>query len=164
MSDRPPSSGDAAPAFQLPAADRGPLFDLHAQLRNGPVVLAFFPFAFTSTCTAELCTFSARMDEFRSAGAYVVGISCDSVYALAEYAKQNAIRTRLLSDLNKKVAEAYGVLYDDYKGLGAAAKRSVFVVDRDGRIAWSWIEDDADIEPPYDDVHAAVVALATSSK
>jgi glutaredoxin-dependent peroxiredoxin len=156
---RPLGVGDRAPDFDLPRAGGG-RFHLADAHRVGPVVVAFFPFAFTSTCTSEFCTFSADQPSWARAGAQIVGISCDSHYTLAAWARQEGISTPLASDFNKTVAQAYGVLYADYKGYGRAPKRSVFVIDGSGIIRYAWVSEDADIEPDYAAIKSALDKLS----
>ncbi|WP_255568089.1 redoxin domain-containing protein [Ruficoccus sp. ZRK36] len=119
-------------------------------------VLLFFPFAFTSVCQNEMCSISSGMDDYEKLEADVYGISVDSPFAQEGWAKANKITVTLLSDFNKEVASGYDVLYADLLGLKGVAKRSAFVVDKDGTIAYSWSSEDPHDLPPFDEVKAAL--------
>mgnify|MGYP005849859221 FL=1 len=131
-------------------------FTLSDAIEDGPVVLAFFPGAFTSVCTGEMTTFRDRLDGLVDAGASLYGVSIDSPFSLGEFADRNELNFPLVSDTNKEVIDAYDVVMD-FADLGVfgVAKRSVFVVDTDGRITYAWVSDDPGVEPEYDDVEAA---------
>ena len=123
--------GTAAPDFTLPNQDRESV-TLSQQVAKGPVVLAFFPAAFSSVCTTELCTFRDGMAAFGRVGATVLGISVDTFFTLKAYADAQKLPFPLLSDFNKTVIREYGVYNEDMIGLKGIAKRAVFVVDRAG--------------------------------
>ena len=113
-------------------------------LREGhPVVLAFFPAAFSGVCTKELCTFRDSMAKLNSANAQVYGISVDTTFVLAEFKKQQNLNFPLLSDFNKEVIQAYAAFNPDMIGLKGIAKRSTFVIDKDGVIRYAEVLDDA---------------------
>ena len=151
--------GDAAPDFTAPM--RSPTgeiteFTLSDELGDGPVVLAFFPGAFTSVCTGEMTTFRDRLDGLADAGASLYGVSIDSPFSLGEFAEQNELNFPLIGDTNKEVIEAYDVVMDFADlGISGVAKRSVFVIDDDGEITYAWISDDPGVEPDYDEVESA---------
>ncbi|SEV97009.1 redoxin domain-containing protein [Natrinema salifodinae] len=157
------ATGDAAPDFTAPLAN-GDIeeFTLSERLDDeAPVVLAFFPGAFTSVCTEEMCTFQDRLAAFDDLDATVYGVSRDSPFTLNEFRAQNDLEFGLISDLNKELIEDYDIEMDfDDLGVYGVAKRSVFVVDGDGEIAYSWVSDDPGVEPEYDEVEAAVEELA----
>jgi peroxiredoxin len=155
-----PEVGDPAPEFTAPLADGGvSSFTLSDRLEEAPLVLAFFPAAFTGTCTSEMRAFQDRLDAFDRAGASVYGVSVDSPFALGEFRAENDLAFGLISDFEKTVIDDYGVC-DDFADLGVygLAKRAVFVVDGDGVVAYRWVADDPSLEPDYDDVRAAVAA------
>ena len=128
--------GQQAPDFTLPSAD-GSKFTLTEQCINGPVVLVFFPFAFTGVCRSELAVLSSMTQEFADLNAQVVAISCDSAYSLQAFAETDAITIPLLSDFwpHGEVARKYDVFLDD-KGF---ATRGTYVIDRQGIVRWSVI-------------------------
>jgi peroxiredoxin len=153
------SEGDTAPDFTAPMrTPDGDIteFTLSSALEDGPVVLAFFPGAFTSVCTGEMRTFRDRIDAIADAGASLYGVSIDSPFSLGEFAEQNDLTFSLIGDTNKEVIDAYDVVMDfDDLGISGVAKRSVFVVDEDGTITYAWVSDDPGVEPDYDEVEAA---------
>ena len=153
--------GDAAPEFTVPlAAEEFESFTLSEHL-GGPLVLAFFPAAFSGTCSVEMDAFEDRLDRFADAGATVYGVSTDQPFALAEFREARGLSFGLLADHGRDVVEAYDVRTDfERMGVQNLARRAVVVVDGDGQVAYRWDTDDASREPDYDDVLAAVEALA----
>ena len=149
--------GQKAPEFKL-MNDKREEVTLSSQ-KGHPVVLAFFPAAFTGVCTKELCTFRDSMAKLNSANAQVYGISVDTSFSLAEFKKQQNLNFPLLSDFNKEVIQAYGVFNPDMIGLKGIAKRSTFVIDKDGVVRYAEILEDARNEPNYDKVFDALSKL-----
>jgi peroxiredoxin len=143
-----------APDFTLVNQDRQPV-TLSAS-RGRPVVLAFFPGAFSSTCTAELCTFNNRMSRLNAANAQVYGISVDTFFALKAFRDSQHLTFPLLSDFNKEVIRLYDVFFEDMIGLKGLAKRAVFVIDKDGIIRHRQVVEDARNEPDYEPVFKAL--------
>ena len=154
-----PRDGDTAPDFTAPMrTPDGNIaeFTLSEALEDGPVVLAFFPGAFTSVCTGEMVTFRDRLDGLVDAGASLYGVSIDSPFSLGEFAEQNELNFPLVSDTNKEIIDAYDVVMDFADlGISGVAKRSVLVIDDDGTITYAWVSDDPGVEPDYDEVEAA---------
>ncbi|MBC2594568.1 redoxin domain-containing protein [Ruficoccus amylovorans] len=152
------AKGSKAPDFTLntKTADGLKEVTLSDNFGKKKTVLLFFPFAFTSVCQNEMCSISAGMDEYEKLDAAVYGISVDSPFAQEGWAKANKISVTLLSDFNKEVATAYDVLYSDLLGLKGVAKRSAFVVDKDGTVTFSWSSEDPHDLPPFDEVKAAL--------
>ncbi|CAB4617927.1 unannotated protein [freshwater metagenome] len=128
--------GQIAPDFTLAAAD-GSKFTLSERCTNGPVVLVFFPFAFTGVCRSELAVLSAMTQEFTDLNAQVVAISCDSAYSLQAFAEKDSLTIPLLSDFwpHGHVATQYDVFLDD-KGF---ATRGTYVIDQNRVVRWSVI-------------------------
>jgi len=153
--------GQKAPEFSLPDSDKRAR-TLSEFTRQGTVILAFFPFAFSGVCDKEMCTFRDGFGELQQANAQLVGISVDSAYSLKAFAQTYNLQFPLLSDFNKKVTRLYGVLQDPWGGLGykGVAKRATFVVDRRGVLRHRWVTDVPSEEPPYPDVVKAVQKLA----
>jgi peroxiredoxin len=151
-------NGAKAPDFTLMNQDRQPV-TLSTALQTGPVVLAFFPAAFSSTCQAEMCTFRDSIATLGAAKAQVFGISTDTFFALKAWGDQQHFGFPLLSDYNKDVIRAYGVVNPDMIGLKDIAKRAVFVVDRQGTVRHREVLEDARNEPDYQKVSAALAAL-----
>ena len=153
-------TGDAAPDFTLYDSDTQP-FTLSKALNDGPVVLLFFPGAFTSVCTNELSTVGNDLDSYN--GAQVVGVSTDSPFALAEFRKVHSLPMQLLSDHDGGVSAAFGSKYDhDFTPmkLDRISKRSAFVIGRDGRIRYAEVLDNAGEMPDLDAVQSAISSLS----
>jgi peroxiredoxin len=138
--------------------DRQPV-TLSAALKNGPVVLAFVPAAFSSVCQAELCTFRDSIATLNAAEGQVFAVSTDTFFALKAWGDQQRFGFPLLSDYNKDVIRSYGVVNPDMIGLKDIARRAVFVIDRDGVVRHREVLEDARNEPDYDKVRAALSAL-----
>lgn len=132
---RAPATGDRAPDFTLQST-AGTNVKLSELRGKSPVLLAFFPLAFTSTCTAELCEFSENFDQFTGKGVVVLPISVDSVPTLKEFKAKYAMKTDLLSDFKREASRAFGVLREDT----FFSERAYFLIDRDGIVRWSHIE------------------------
>ncbi len=150
--------GTKAPDFTLPNQDREPV-SLADQLKKGPVVLAFFPAAFSGTCQAEMCTFRDSMAELNKSSASVLGISTDTFFAQKAWADQQKLNFPLLSDFNKDVIRQYGVVNPDMIGLKDISKRAVFVIDKDGVVRHREVLEDARNEPNYTKVTQALAGL-----
>jgi peroxiredoxin len=150
--------GSKAPDFTLMNQDRQPV-TLSGALANGPVVLAFFPAAFSSVCQQELCTFRDSIGELSAAKAQVMGISTDTFFALKAWADQQRFGFPLLSDYNKEVIRQYGVVNPDMIGLRDIAKRAVFVIDPSGIVRHKEVLDDARNEPDYGKVRETLASL-----
>lgn len=131
--------GTKAPDFTLKTKTAVGLADLKLSDNFGKksTVLLFFPAAFTSVCTEEMCGISSGLSAYASVNADVIGISVDSPFAQEAWAKQEGIAFRLASDLNKQVTKAYDVFLEDLAGIGSAAKRAAFVIDKEGVIQYS---------------------------
>src|SRR6266566_4119611 len=127
--------GAPAPDFTLPSTS-GKDVRLSSFRGRQNVLLAFFPLAFTSTCTAELCAFSDDFDRFATAGTAVLPISVDSVPTLKEFKAKHDMSVDLLSDFKRTVARAYGVLIEEK----FFTERAYFLIDRAGQIRWQHTE------------------------
>jgi peroxiredoxin len=130
-----------------------------SQQRGKPVVLAFFPAAFSSVCQKELCTFRDSMARLNDAKAQVYGISIDTFFTLKAFHDAQNLTFPLLSDFNKEVIREYGVFNPDMIGLKGIAKRAVFVLDRDGVVRHKEVLEDARNEPNYEAVFAALTKM-----
>lgn len=156
------TTGDTAPDFTAPLAD-GDIepFTLSEHLGEGPVVLAFFPGAFTGTCTEEMATFRDEMAAFDEVGATVYGVSVDTPFSLAEFRDAHDLQFGLISDHEKEIIEAYDVSMDIADiGYYGVAERSVFVIDDEGVITYAWVANEAGVEPDYEEVTAAAAEAA----
>ena len=154
--------GQKVPEFSIPDAEKK-LRSLSEFTKQGTVILAFFPFAFSGTCDKEMCTFRDGFGNLRDAGAQLLGISVDSSFSLKAFAQTYNLEFPLLSDFNKKVTKLYGVLQDPWVGFGykGVAKRAVMVVDRRGMLRYKWVTDVPSDEPPYAEVVKAAQRLAS---
>lgn len=151
--------GSQAPDFTLPDQDRQPV-TLRGETARGNVVLAFFPAAFSSVCTKELCTFRDQLGPLNHlAKARVLGISVDTPFALKAFANAERLQFPLLSDFNKDVIRAYDVVNPDMIGLKGIAKRAVFVIDRQGTVRYREVLEDARNEPSYEKLNGALASL-----
>jgi glutaredoxin-dependent peroxiredoxin len=149
--------GSKAPDFTLTNEERKPV--TLSQQRGKPVVLAFFPAAFSSVCQKELCTFRDSMARLNDAKAQVYGISIDTFFTLKAFHDAQNLTFPLLSDFNKEVIREYGVFNPDMIGLKGIAKRAVFVLDRDGVVRHKEVLEDARNEPNYEAVFAALTTM-----
>jgi peroxiredoxin len=135
----PIAVGAKAPDFTLKSKTADGLKDV--KLSDGfgkkQTVLLFFPLAFTGVCTQEMCDITSGLAQYAGLGAEVIGISVDSPFAQEAWAKQNKIGITLVSDLNKEVTKAYGVLFPMLAGVGDTSARAAFVVGTDGVIKYA---------------------------
>jgi len=131
-----PAVATEAPDFTL-ASTSGSDVTLSSFRGRHAVLLAFFPLAFTSTCTTELCAFRDDYDEFEKHGVVVLPISVDSVPTLKEFKAKHQMRTDLLSDFKREIGTRYGVMWKD----AFFTNRAYFLIDRDGVIRWEHVEE-----------------------
>jgi len=151
--------GSKAPDFSLKSKTASGLVDvkLSDNLGKTNTVLLFFPLAFTSVCTAELCDVSNGLSAF--AGASVIAISVDSPFAQEAWAKTNNIQATLASDLNKTVIKAYDVVFPMLAGVGDTAARAAFVIDKAGIVQYSEQTPTPKDLPNFNAVKAALAKL-----
>lgn len=155
QSNTVPSVGHQAPDFTLKSTS-GDKITLSA-LRGKPVLLAFFPLAFTSTCTAELCEMRDDHDQFAQRGVTVLPISVDSVDSLKEYKAKYGMHTDLLSDFKREVSRLYGVLNEER----FYANRAYFLIDRDGVVRWAHVEEHPGLRRPDSELFAQIDHLSS---
>lgn len=131
--------GSKAPDFCLKSKTATGLADVKLSNNFGKknTVVLFFPLAFTSVCTQEMCDIGAGLNDYSELNTDVIAISVDSPFSQEAWAQKEKITITLASDLNKKTAEAYGTLLPDLMGLGAVSARAAFVVDKHGVIQYS---------------------------
>ena len=158
--------GDSAPDFTLvtKGADGPELVTLSEQLANGPVVLVFFPMAFTSVCTDQFCALTEDAGAYAELNATVLGISGDNPFAQEQWAEKENIKLTLLSDYEHKVAADYGIAYEQFLPeanliMGGVAKRSAFVIDKNGTIQHLEIQEHPKDIPSPDAIKAALAKL-----
>ncbi|EMA62855.1 redoxin domain-containing protein [Halorubrum lipolyticum] len=151
--------GDDAPTFTASiVTDEIEPFDLSDHLGGEPVVLAFFPAAFSNTCTDEM---EALRDGFDRDDCTLFGVSTDLPHALAAYRGQYELPFGLVADTERRAIEAYDVVesFEDY-GVDTVARRAVFVIDGDGVVTYRWLAENPGREPDYDALAAAVADAA----
>ncbi|MCC6356828.1 MAG: redoxin domain-containing protein [Verrucomicrobiae bacterium] len=131
--------GTKAPDFTLKSKDAEGVKDIKLSENFGKrnTVLLFFPLAFTSVCTKEMCDITQGIKAYQDLDAAVFGISVDSPFSQEAWAQKENIGIPLLSDLNKKTAAAYGVLLDDLLGFGSTSARAAFVIDKGGVVRYA---------------------------
>ena len=131
--------GSKAPDFTLKSKQASGLVDVKLSNNFGKknTVLLFFPLAFTSVCTKEMCDITSGLNAYSGLNAEVIAVSVDSPFAQEAWAQKEKIGITIASDLNKKTAEAYGTLLPDLLGLGSVSARAAFVIDRDGAVQYS---------------------------
>lgn len=158
--------GDKAPDFTLvtKTANGPELVKLSELTAKSPVVVLFFPMAYTGVCTTEMCDISNGMSEYDSLNAKVVGISGDNPFAQEAWAKSEGITLPLLSDYEHSAAKAYGVAYDQFlpdKNLimGGVAKRSAFVIDTAGIVQYAEVQEHPKDLPDFEKVKATLRGL-----
>jgi peroxiredoxin len=151
--------GAKAPDFTLKTKRASGLEDVTLSKNFGQknTVVLFFPLAFTGVCTTEMCDVSNGLKEF--GGADVIAISVDSPFAQEAWAQKNNITITVASDLNKKTAEAYGVLLPDLIGLGSVSARAAFVIDKNGVVQYSEQTPTPKDLPNFDAVKQTVARL-----
>jgi len=152
----PLAIGSPAPDLTLPVAPGAPPVSLAAYRGKQPVVVAFFPLAFSSVCTEEICQLQDDMAAWDALEAAVLGVSVDSIFVNLKFAEETGATFPLLSDFNREAVTAWGVRNDDYFGMRGVANRAVFVVDPAGRIAYTWMSHDSDMLPDFEAVKDAL--------
>jgi peroxiredoxin len=130
-----PQVGDIAPEFTA-ASTSGSSLSLSSFRGKSNVLLAFFPLAFTGTCTKELICFTEDFDQFAGKGVEILPISVDSTASLREFKNKLQMKTELLSDFKRDISRSYGVLNEER----FYSNRAYFLIDKEGRIRWSHVE------------------------
>lgn len=150
--------GQKAPLFELPDSDKN-IVKL-ADCKGKNVVLLFFPAAFTGVCTKELCQTRDELSLYNGMNAQVFGISVDMPFTLKKFKADQNLNFPLLSDFNKEACTAFGCKYDTWSvGLKGVAKRSSFVIDKEGVVRFAEILDVADNYPNFDGIKKALESL-----
>ncbi|HVW20621.1 MAG TPA: redoxin domain-containing protein [Opitutaceae bacterium] len=150
--------GAPAPDFTLKTKAADGLKDVKLSDNFGKrkTVLLFFPLAYTGVCTQEMCDVTSGLGAYEGLNAAVYGISVDSPFSQEAWAKQNAIKVTLLSDLNRTVTKAYDVLFPMLAGVGDTSARAAFVIGRDGKIAYAEQTPTPKDLPHFDQIKAAL--------
>ena len=143
--------GQIAPDFTLYDSTKNKV--TLSDLRGQNILLLFFPLAFTSTCTAELCSVRDNISFYNNVNAKVFGISVDSLHTLAKYKADQNLNFTLLSDFNKGVSSLYGSLYESFGyNMKGVSKRSAFVVDKNGIVCYAEVLENASEQPNFKNI------------
>ena len=154
--------GDKAPDFTLPSfTPSAEVTNISLSSYKGKnLVILFFPMAFTGVCTAEMCTMSENFNQYKNLGAEIIGISVDGTFVQKAFAKDNNIAIPLLSDFNKDVVKLYDVYSPEFAhGMKGVAKRSVYVIDKNGIIKYTEVTPTAGDQVNFDAIKKAVQSL-----
>ena len=149
-----PQPGDTAPDFTVRSTN-GEMVSLSSFRGNRNVLIAFFPLAFTSTCTEELCDFTRDQFDFGKLDVEILPVSVDAVPSLRAFKDHDHLSTELLSDFKRVVSRAYGVL-DENK---FTSRRSYFLIDKEGIVRWSYVEEHNGLKRPNEEILAEVAKL-----
>ena len=150
--------GQKAPLFTLTDTEKKAVNLADQQGKN--VVLLFFPLAFTSVCTAELCATRDDIATYNNANAQVYGISVDSLFRLGKFKEHQRLNFPLLSDFNKEVSAAYGSLYSEFAfGMKGVSKRSAFVIDKNGIVQYAEVLENAGEQPNFNAIKEVLSRL-----
>ena len=141
------SIGRPAPGFSLP--DTTKTIHTLEQYKGKNVLMLFFPFAFTGTCTKELCGVRDDIARYAHANAEVLGISTDTHFTLKKYKEEQALPFPLLSDFNKEAIKAYDVAYDEFILMKGVAKRAAFLIDKNGIVRYAEVLENASEIPDF---------------
>jgi len=150
--------GQDAPDFELPVAGGKEKFKLSDYKGKQPVVLLFFPLAWTGVCTQQMCDTRDSLGSYNTLGAKVVGISVDSPFALDKFKQEQGLNFDLASDFNREASTAYGCLYEDLMGCKGVSKRAAFVIGKDGKIKYAQVNESAKNVPPQEEIKKALEA------
>jgi peroxiredoxin len=148
-------AGTKAPGARVAVRPRE-WVDLKSYMGGQPLVLLFFPMAFSSTCTSEMCAVADDWSTWQNLGGTVLGISVDSPYVNVRFAEETKAPFPIVSDFNREASRAYDVLREDLGGLKDVSERAVFVIDRTGTICYTWQGEHPGVLPPLDEVKEAV--------
>ena len=150
-----PQVGDVAPEFTA-ASTAGKDVSLSSFHGKRNVLLAFFPLAFTGTCSKELVCFTEDFDQFAGNGVEILPISVDSVPSLKEFKNKLKMKTELLSDFKRDISRAYGVLNEER----FFSNRAYFLIDKEGRVRWSHVEGNNSERRENSEILAAIKRLS----
>ena len=149
------ATGTPAPDFTL-ANGPGTEVALADLLSKGPVVVFFYPHAYSSVCTEEFCGVRDDWSAWSELNASVVGISVNTPFVVAQWKQDLGLPFELLSDFNKDISAAYDAMYDEFFGLKGVSKRSAYIIGTDGTITYAWQSEDAGVQPDMDAIKAAL--------
>lgn len=152
-------TGQPAPHFALYDTEKTKVYS--ADYRGKNLLLLFFPFAFSSTCTAELCSVRDNIALYDKANATVFGISVDSVHTLKKFREEQGLSFTLLSDFNKEASIAYGAYYETFSlEMRGVSKRAAFIIDKDGVIRYAEVLENAKDVPDFKKIQTVLNDIA----
>ncbi|MFN8153354.1 MAG: peroxiredoxin [Bacteroidia bacterium] len=150
--------GSPTPEFSVVDTEKQKI--THEQLKGQPALILFFPFAFTSVCTAELCSVRDDIARYDALNVRVIGVSTDSPFTLAKFKSDQGLNFTLASDYNKGMIEAFGAKYEEFgPGLKGVARRAAFVLDAEGMIRYAEVLESAGDLPDFNAIRAVLDAL-----
>lgn len=150
--------GDKAPVFTLTSSELKPVSLSDHAGKN--VVLLFFPMAFTSVCTEELCSMRDNIATYNKLDAEILAVSVDSPFTLARFKEDQSLNFPLLSDFNKEVSRNYGSIYEEFVlGLRGVSKRSAFVIDKEGTVRYAEVLESAGDVPSFQAIQETLANL-----
>jgi glutaredoxin-dependent peroxiredoxin len=150
--------GQVAPDFTLFDSEKNPV--TLSGLKGKNVLLLFFPQAFTSVCTKELCGIRDNITRYQSVNASVFGISVDSVFTLGKFKEEQQFNFPLLSDFNKEVSTAFDTIYHDWiLNMRGVSKRSAFVIDKEGMVRYAEVLESAGDVPDFEKINSVLDSL-----
>lgn len=150
--------GQQAPDFKLFDTDKKEI--ALSDQKGSNVLLLFFPLAFTSVCTAELCDVRDNMNKYESLNVKPFGISVDSLYTLKKFKEEQNLNFTLLSDFNKEASTLYGSLYEIFgSGMRGVSKRSAFVIDKEGIVRYAEVLENAGEQPNFAAIQQVIAGL-----
>ena len=152
------NQGEKAPNFTIADTDRKPRALQEFLKPRGATLLAFFPGAFTSVCTREMCALRDSLAEFNKFNVQVVGIDVNDPWTNKAFVEKNSLSFPILSDYNRDVVRQYNVFHENFGNLKGytVAKRSVFILDQNGVVSYKWVTEDPSKEPNYEELKKAV--------
>ena len=151
--------GNTAPSFTLKNTSRENIS--LADYAGKSVILAFYPGAFTGVCDTEMCSLQDNLSKLNDSNTSVIGISVDSPWSNAEFAKKYNLKFELLSDLDREVVEAYDAKFTGLGGIEGyeSANRVVIIIDKEGIIRHRWVAENPGVEPDYDNITSIAQSL-----
>lgn len=154
------TTGQKAPEFSLYNSEKEKV-SLSDFAGKKNVLLLFFPMAFTSVCTKELCSVRDNIGRYSTDSTQVLGISVDSVFTLAKYKEEQQYNFPLLSDFNKEVSTLYDTIYASFSNMDmkGVSKRSAFIIDREGIVQYAEVLEKASDEPDFEAIDRQLAAL-----
>ncbi len=154
-----PQVGEKAPDFTL--IDANMKSRSLKEFQGQKVVLAFFVGAFTNVCTKEMCAFRDSMARLIDLKAQVIGLSVNDPFSNKAFAEKNQLTFPILSDVNREIVRLYNLEAPDFAGIKgySVAKRSIFVLDRNGVVRYTWITEDPTVEPNYDKIEQILAEI-----